>query len=354
MCVKKSVFICLFITLFTSCSLFEIDKSGVVNITHDDFKIVELKGDVLPLDIYDDVFRLKIIDNRAFISNYNGEKCVSVYDIDKCSLIGGIISRGRGAGEMISPPRLDKYNNLLSVYCGTSCKFNVYSFEDLLSFKDSTNINPVNAIVLEKNVLDFVSLNNGKIIALNIDVFDPTRFVVLNSDGKFSETKGGYPHMDNLSIDEKFSCFAFMASMSANKAGTRFVVANKLTDLLEIYDNNGDSISFIKGPDYFDPDITDNSKGEIIDYRFGENSREAYFMPVSTDNGFLVASALGRSRDDSDKNNNIIMSFDWDGKPEVQYVLDNDVILYDVDEENSLLYVLTMIDDQSRLVKYKL
>ena len=183
------------------------------------------------------------------------------------------------------------------------------------------------------------------------------RLVFFDRAGNITAQKGGYYRTESMTFPEEINWHAFDGKLVVRDDGKRMAVANLVTDQIEIYDGQGELIRLVKGPDHFDPDVMKTSQGGFGVFGYGEKAREAHIFPLAKKNGFwsiYSGKAVYREQSNSSDKFKVILSFDWDGKPLDKYIIQADVVNFDVDESRGLIYGIIMTEEgEQKIIKAK-
>ena len=205
---------------------------------------------------------------------------------------------------------------------------------------------------------DMTALNTDAFVSLcsqYIDGDTGRRLIFYDKQGNVTTQKGGYYRTPEMTFPRKMDWHAFDGRLISRADGKRIVVTNLITDQIEIYDGQGDLVKLIKGPDHFDPDVVDLSKGNMTSYGYGEKARTAYVFPLAKKNSFW-AKYYGTTFDeiDSGPKSTVMLSFDWDGKPLDKYIIQANIVNFDVDESRGLIYGIIMTEEgEQKIIKAK-
>lgn len=259
--------------------------------------------------------------------------------------------------------------------------YNGRYIKDLSPFSDLNNRVVTSNFRREKDGFCLTIFNEGNIIKgtideqLNISILDKRSEKDLGYQGIVSgdnviieSVRNGvrlkkYDANDSLcAVNKHFPLerfplnnFTFYADLSMNMSGDTIVLVNRNWNSIEFYDSDLNELFVLEGP------AEDNKTfNEIISKpnyfsveRNGINWNT--FKCISVSEQQFMVGYIGRKENDAETNPypgiNRIFSFDWTGHPLDMYILEKDLVCFDCDFQNMIIYG---IDKDSRIVKYKL
>ena len=345
--------------LVVSCSTTKVDNSvhEIKNITDGDFRLHDLSYEVAIDEISDFVGTINIRDSIAYLGNRAGEELISVYNLSSRRRIGSTISRGRGPLELLGVRwRVQMNDDKKFAFIFGSSEFMAFPLDVItrVATGDTNKVFiPHTKFVYEENFRDATALDTNLFVGLPVDFSGVSkRLKFYDGQGNLTAEKGEYYKTKEMTFPDKMNSHAFDARIISRDDGQRIVVANMVTDQIEIYDGQGEIIRLIKGPDHFVPDVVDFSNGDMIQFGFGKKARNAYFWPLAKKEEFwIMYEGVYMKQDKSaDIKSSTLMSFDWDGNPLDKYIIQADIMCFDVDESRGLIYAIIMTEDGEQKV----
>lgn len=282
---------------------------------------------------------LYTIDSFLVLINMHTNVFIDRYNLTTLKKTGEYISFGSGPEEMIAPKSIivdDSTIHLLDMG-----KQNLVLY-DKLDF--CYNQSPILKNTVNFN--DFVSnveLLKNDIIVTTIHSPEHKRLSFFKQNGEFVETKGEYPIIKNQELNTIQKMSGYECSIVTNKDKDKIFVAYKLTDLIEIYDINGNLITRKHGPEGFFPSIIVHNNGDMqtISYE-KEKTKDGYFSPIAyNDEVYVLYSGKTHGPDKHDFNSGYLFVFDWDGKPIRAYSLEIPIFSFTIDPRTDILYGIT-------------
>lgn len=184
--------------------------------------------------------------------------------------------------------------------------------------------------------------NDSTILALGL--FPQSRLGVFNRTGEQLGVVGPLP-VDNPAIPDPVLQHAYQSFIGRKPDGSLLVVANRHAGRLEILRPDGERMTVVRGPYYFEPRFTvdqasDSAKTPI--FASGDDLRFGYQSVVTTEKE-IFALFSGRVRKDFGGEaiyGEFVHVFDWSGRFLHAYDLEQAVFQIDIDPAGQRLYAL--------------
>ena len=356
---KKNIYI-LFILIFIGCVTQQdedlVEFGNTKYFSNDSFENkVELKQQIFNEDFIGDPARLALIDTFLFVVDIKLDTIIHLFSSNSKAYLGKLISRGSGPSELITCSDIETSRTKRNfwAYDITSRKWIEYNIDSLSKNQKHENIIDFNNISSDyKGIFHPQWLTDSTLVCSSLFKYNERFFVF---DKKLEMKKAIYnPYLkiypkfgDNI-LGDIFSSF-----ISIKPDKSKIVIAGRYLDLIEIYNDNGDIQTMLKGPDkYFDFkfDIESSIKqGSLI--KLPETKR-AYIGIKTTDNCiYLLYSGKERKDPSHYSYASIIYAFDWNGQPLKKYELDAPILSFEIDEKNNIIYAL---HQDSYIITYKI
>jgi hypothetical protein len=311
-------------------------------------KTIALKGEKVVLD--DDVMKpvnLYVKDSILFVINYGTEYYLSCYNLVTSKKTGEYISFGSGPDEVLSLS-LQFTDDCIWGFDMQRKRLLQYTFDQFLNEKESS---PHSRIKIDGNVSKAL-VANDKIIT-NATDYPDSRFTIFDMDGKFINNAGSMPDAKvDMTPFEKFESYGSNMVLSPDKLSV--FVAYMETDLIEIYDTEGNLKARKHGPDGFLPARQEVRSGNNSRVGYNRGARDAYYAPAAFEDEIWVQYA-GNIYDSSIPNSflhNKIIVFNWKGEPLRIYTTDIPFYCLAVDRDHHTIYAVT-VDPEFEIVKYE-
>lgn len=172
---------------------------------------------------------------------------------------------------------------------------------------------------------------------VGLGVFPEGRLAHLDREGALVRTSGPTP-MDGMEVPPQVRQQAYQSKLKPNPARTRWVVATRFADRLEIYDAAGTLAAEGHRPYGFEPVYQAERSTRMVSMTSGDDTRFGY-LDVATTEDRIYALFSGRTRAEGRANyGNRVHVFDWDGRLREVLELDAHVIALTVDPSGESLY----------------
>lgn len=332
--------ILLFLSVFSACnSSKEYENSQLFNL--ESFKQTKtLKGTPLLLDEpVKTPARIYTIDSFLVLINMHTNIFVDRYNLNTSKKTGEYISFGSGPEEMITPKNIITEDSIVYTFDLGKKRLVQYDKYDFCHNKSPSLEKTIN---FDEFVSNLQLLKNGTIVT-TIHSPEHKRLSFFNLNGEFIETKGEYPVIRNQELNTIQKMSGYDCSIITNEDKDKIFIAYKLTDLIEIYDINGNLITRKQGPEGFFPSIIVHNNGDMqtIGYE-KDKSKDGYFCPIAyNDEIYVLYSGKTYNPDKHDFNSDHIFVFDWNGNPIRTYNLETPIFSFTIDPKTNTLYGIT-------------
>jgi hypothetical protein len=295
--------------------------------------------------------RLYLIGDSVLVMlNLHSKNHFLKYNIHRKEIIGECIPFGSGPGEMIAPKYLQQIDTLVWIYDSGKKSMIAYSTHD---FCVESVPEPVFVIKFEEPI-DAAAVGKNEQVISTVLSASPERLHFFDKEGQLLEAKGTFPdYGQNLTTVEFIE--SFLCNIAVNTITGHICLAYKRTDLIEFYDPNGLLLKRIHGPDHFFPVLTQTNRDNMTGIRSIEGkTRDGYFSPFATKNElYILYSGKYFNRENNMYLNNQIFTFDWEGNPQNNYLLDVPIFNFVVDEKRNKIYGITD-DPEFRIIEFQL
>lgn len=336
-----------------SCGNKSDSDSHITEFSYDSFREnKDLKEGELLIGELLDPHRIRLIDSTLFIVNLNEDRLISVYNVSNGTLLGRLLSKGRGRNELLNVWNIGfcATSNLVYFNDPNLKRITSYTINDIKDIQQKEIVLPCANIALEEPVDDVTILSSKNMIATTINPFAKERFVLIDSVGKKQGVMVEYPGFANpKETDGLSSIFQFEYVVSSDE--TKLAVFNRFTDLIEIYDITGNLLCMTQGPDNFASIYERTNVQTPSVRRIDGKTKRSYLHPIERGGLLWVlysGQVVGNQRV-YDK----ICTFDWSGTPVAIYHMPTNVYSFDVDIEKKIIYGLADHKECYTLATYK-
>lgn len=318
--------------------------------------IVEVAGDYLLLEL----------DSKDTSSNvYN------VYDAGTNDFLGSVGKRGQGPGEFYGAQYAGQYYDEggdTFIWVNDAPQYRITSINVTESLRSGKTIfgrvikhhpkyNFQNALYVVEG--DLVGYQPGFIPNTNkypLHILRGGASVEIKGGGDGWVDVGDYPSMTGLDLipnGESFITAFNRADIAMKPDQSRFVVAMKHYDRLDIFGKNGEVINSVRHPERY----REYNATEVYapNTRFKLEDRFDYYQRVVTTDNYIYALYYNRNmREFNDEMGEgvEIRVFDWDGEPKFLLKCPDNLLLIAVDEKNGFMY--GHVEDEQKFMRYSL
>ena len=320
---KNGLLILLISVLFFSCSIGDKYKNAETFSFTDINNVMQLKGKTL----FDEAviaspLGIQVFDSVLIVLESSGDNICQLFDLKNQTIIGYRLKRGQGPNEMIMPYWVNGEKDLLRFIDLASATIYEYNVNEFINKENPYFINKVN---LSGNVDSEVHMINEDYVGYRY--FQDKQLYIYDKDGKEKNSIIDFPESNIIYSDEEKTNAYYMGFVSNNK--DRIAVCYYMTDLIEIYNDKGDMLKRLHGPEQFFAHISGSSS----------DGKDAYFSPESVGDSFFVLYNGGRISDQNHSSScEKLFSFSWNGSLQCLYQLDVPIYTFCVDEQTKKIY----------------
>lgn len=306
-----------------SCQYSDKYKNAVQYSFSDIENIIPLNGK--PLDMEEAVFSspmgLEVYDSILVVLESSGDYVCQLLNLNNGEMLGYRITRGQGPNDMIMPNFIHGEKDRLRFIDLASSTIFEYNIPD---FVNNQNPIPVNKIKLSDNIDS--GMLRIKDDYVGFKYFQEQQLYKYNNQGL---GLGGFiPFPESTiqySAEERADAYYMGFTSNYND---RLALCYYMTDLLEIYDIEGNLKKRLHGPEQF---FSRSQHPEI--------NKDAYFSPQNAGEHFFVLYNGGRIKDEGHSSSCTRMfSFSWEGNLECMYELNYPIYTFCVDSEARKIY----------------
>jgi hypothetical protein len=301
-------------------------------------------SDVLPAAVHEFVppeelgvpNRILVAGDLIFVSDPVADTLLHVFSSSDGRKLGSVLPRGQGPGEALGVFQLD--HDPLGVRV-----FDLQQQRSLVLHDVSAELDPASirvevvAFRLPFPIQAPVQLDSGELVATGF--FAEGRLAFLSRAGEPSTFRGPVPGRD-LEMEPFFAQQVYVGTLRYLPARRRLVVANRHADLIEIYDEAGESQGILRGPLGFEPRFTvvRELEGDVAssgqDLRFG-------YVDLALTPCWLVGLYSGASRQEAPGEASMgreLHLFSWDGVDRIRVPLDAVLLGVAVNPLSGMIY----------------
>ena len=313
-----------------------------------DLEIIKLAGTIIEFNdtIWNPV-GIDVKDTLLFLKNHLTEYVYDVYNLNNNEKINECLTIGQGPDEFIYPIIAQSMDTGVWIFDRGKARLKEYLVSDLLSKRHPVSIKDIS---LRNNASENVAvLPNGNIVA-SVNLLPAGGFDLYDSKGIFLDSIGKFPEFTSGTLSATEKVLFFRSKFTTNLIN-RIFVSYLHTDLIEIYDYEGNLIKRIHGPHQYQLVMTLHSGGGVSGASTVRGqTRACYTSPVHAGNEVFVL-YCGELWEEYQERFFKIIVFDWDGKPLRMYELDTHLFTFTVDSEHKIIYGITN-SPELRIIKF--
>jgi hypothetical protein len=283
--------------------------------------------------------RMLLVDSILLVYNRDMDPLVQRYNLNTLKKTGECISFGGGPEDLLNIWNMQRSDSTvwLTDLHKKTC-FN-YRISDIC-FKDT--FKSLYRISTDETFKDAWILPDHRVVTTTFDPSVAGRLSFFSPKGELIQRKGDYPSF-GLDMTELEKMEGFSSQMTVNPSVNRIYVFCLATDLLEIYDMDGEPVKKIHGPDHFFPAVQEQRNGDMA--RAGSKlniSRDAFSSPVVVnDEIFVLYSGGYYNLESPNYRRDQLLVYDGEGNPLRKYGLSEKVFRIAVDAGNRIIYGLS-------------
>lgn len=285
--------------------------------------------------------RVYVCDTILVTMNPKEKKLFHLFSLNSKREIGQRISLGQGPDEMIRPSivKFDKRQVLIF----DVATFTLFTY-DTTDFILNENPNPVEKRLLKLQTYGEIGVISECLIG---STFNPKKQLIkFDKLGNKVSEFGYYPVVADISYTDDEKLQAFKSSIVTNMKD-RIAVCYKWTDLIDIYDQDGQLKKRIHGPEHSYARFKESHNGNAITATPDKDNKDAYFFPYNVGDEFFVlfnGSSWNPDTKETELPNRILV-FGWDGSPRKIYSLDQGIINFAVDNIHKKIYAISSLPE---------
>ncbi|GHT13607.1 hypothetical protein FACS189426_18740 [Bacteroidia bacterium] len=308
------------------------------------------------LDIHDDLNvliepqEIVIHNNLMVVAHVRDDKLFSLVNLNEKKVIKSWGDRGQGPYDFVG--FLDMYENYdnsgINIWDPSLKRLNFFSFDRISNqenplpqnlFHDLNNPNMLT--MLYPNILQ---LDKSRYLALGNS--EDKRFTLLNIESDVMIKTGDFPSSDhNKDLHPIIRNQPYNGKIRFNKRQQKIAYISYESEMFEIFQVADSGLTLVYGNYTTIPKYElSTKKGGTVTERIGNGNGRCIALTTSDEKIFILYQDYPKNADKKDidlalsQEANIILEFDWNGKPIRQYHLDCMVNLVFYDKDGNKLY----------------
>ena len=289
-----------------------------------------------------------ISDNRLLYIDEKETCFIHLYNLSQERKIYSGFHIGRGPSEMLGPFSIsveDDTTFWIHDIVKQEFKRFVISHDTILT---SNKISFHQNRILYPNII-----TNDYVIALNLNSQSSAWVCVFDSVGSIIKELVKYPD-NRLDIPQMVFMESYQGNLKVKPDNTKFVLACRYTDLLNIYNLDGTLISSFRTENPFSPKINAQAMGGGLVMAQDEETMLG-FIDLAVSDEYVFGLFSGKSRKDKNPSYcNKILQFDWNGQLLNVFSFDESLISITCSKEEDCLYMFVMDENKKKLAKFRI
>ena len=295
-----------------------------------------------------DPYNLVVVGNSVTLLNVRAPKIFTTVDISTGRVIKQWGTKGQGPNEFLAVR--DIYNNYLELGLNIwdISKTKLYFCSDSNLESDSVYFQNIPVNVEDRNTMNFYD----SVVQLDTFIFfavggnSDKLFTLFNTKNNEVKEIGDFPSEDtNSHISSVLRKFAYNGRIRYNSSLKKIVYVSIYSEMFEIYNFDGADVELAKGnystiPLYKEIFRGDGARTVATSILNGKGKN--YWVTISNENIFILYQDYKRSgvaqETDTNKPADMVLVFDWNGKPVKIYELDCLINSIDYDKTRNRLW----------------
>ncbi|XHR97319.1 hypothetical protein ACFJIV_12070 [Mucilaginibacter sp. UC70_90] len=287
-------------------------KTGYPQFSYHDFRTKSMTGyKIKHLDSLVQGIDICVIPekNILLILEIRDKYYIKAYDLTTLKYLKAFINKGPGLNQQLSCRSIQYMDGFLYSSDTHKKKIFIYNTDDII--KPGVAVLPIDEINVnskffyrplilpQRLALQFHQIIQDK----KTPVFD-----YFDKSGAFLYSKGSYPQLGKK-IDFDNLSYAYMGSMNLSNDHQKIMVDYFNTDILELYDIQGNLINRLQGPDQLFPEIKSEAVYGGSMPHLSKDSHRAYTGKVKSLDGEFFVLYSGKIATDPDIHTDKLFSF---------------------------------------------
>ena len=355
---KRFLFVTL-IVMFVSCHVDKPLGNEFVDIDITENACFTEQAFGTPVLLTSEIFNDSIIHNSRSLTlldsclftidiSTSTDTLVRYYSLPDRKYKGFVYLKGQGPLEVLSPSSVHPSCDKSSFWIYDTAKRNFMGrlLSSLSEDREDVCEQGCESISLNKSayygVEDVFWMDEKRILLSDFYHYKERFFIMDTCTYKMQAVVNPYLHVKDV-YSPKILADILSTRKSITPNHSRVVLAGRYLDILEIYDEKGNLVKMLKGPEKnadFDFEKERSIANKILIK--SRKTRRAY-LAVKTTNDKIYALYSGKCKEDKEhySYSKKLYVFSLDGKPLKKYLLDVPIIDFEIDEANRILYAVS-------------
>jgi hypothetical protein len=278
-------------------------------------------------------------------------KFIKIIDL-KSNKVQEMIPNGQGPGEMITAWGLGVINKKIWVYDAQLGKMCILKMDNNRKFSISHEFSLKAKLCVGANVV-----NDSLVVCLSGIEDTKNRLIYFDFSGNIVKKTGNFPKLKNAN-DISGDNNIFQSAISSTPNGDKVILACNCTDIIEFYNINKELEKRIHGP--IGLEVTAIKRNIGIGYMTHLEPMYSTYNNIASSDSEIWISYSGKQFKKGEKmtNENVfpksILCFNYEGEPSQILNFKNNILYFDVDWLNKVVYCLEWENETPSIVSYKL
>ncbi|MEL6134366.1 MAG: BF3164 family lipoprotein [Bacteroidota bacterium] len=299
------------------------------------------------------------VNDYLFVKDRKTNPILHVFDASNRGFLQSFGKQGKGPGEflVVSGMNFREDQQKLWLHDGTLKRIQALDLNQMDTYlsQGEIELNEMKQLNVDAIVDMPRWLTDSTLVGMNL-YGDGKQLVYFHKDGQLLKKSGTLPPLVPPVPDRLINSI-YSGNVSVNPSRDRVVVASVFADLLNVYDQTGQQVLSMRGPEGFSPELelvkVAGMDGLIT--AIGEKTRVGY-QDVFVSDRYIYLLYSGRKYDRdyplAMATGDIIYILSLTGQPVMKLKLDHRLRFFTVDERQGMIYGIGEIDDLYDVVTY--
>lgn len=343
----NKIYYFLFATLFLFLSNCENKKTTLLSYFDNKPEIQLQSITLVTEDKTDNPGRLLCYDTLLLLKNGRSQTQFTLVNIKNGNVIKDFGKVGNGPGEFVGNLQIDR--SFRPGFINTPDNFQARMYQycmDSILYSENVQSHDLFSLVVNekaKNIyVRILQINDSIFVGMPTNAIE--RFLVFNINNNESYQQGEFPQDKNhqKSDNEKMLPDVYQGSLRYNYSKNKMIFASSNSEMIEIYKLNNLNLNLEKS--YYTSLPTYTPKETSAGARYLEwhiNGGHTLDLACSDQLIYLLFSNRGQDFSLSEMfRSNLILVFDWDGKPVKKFLLDCEVKAIEISPDEKRIYAI--------------
>jgi len=336
----RYIFLVLFLALFSGCKTNETNSNFIV--LNKEFELEPIKGETIMIDSLYFPTKLHISDSLLVVLDIKSKKNLHLFDMKNNEYILSFGERGKGPGEFIGLGSISQFQNEIWAYDLTLGKNVSFNIDSILKGGKYSFSNEIKHYDRARRSYTPLWMNDSTVISPTMSDSD-YRLVVSDKSGNVIGEEFKMFPAPSSNTPSSIHHQSYHAVFKKCPSKSKFVLANRYSDLIEIYDLRDSTSIRLKTHGNYQPEyVIENANGRS---RMAQTDKMRFgYIDVAVTDKIIYTLFSGRVRTQHKKGNygNIVILYDWEGNYISSYTIEEDSISIEAVNDKEFLTLETV------------